>query len=204
MTKQKTILAVDDMAENLTTLRAILQDYFDVRLAKTAKMALSLMENVQVDLILLDIEMPGMTGFQFLEENRKTNPKHKNIPVIFVTSHADPDMITAAINAGAKDYIVKPIKPDILLKKIDAIIGLPEKNSARNPLEVELNKLLELIAAADSAKAEGIAEELEQLAADQIPAIREPVQRIHTLVSRFDYEVAAKKIKELLEYLSNF
>jgi response regulator RpfG family c-di-GMP phosphodiesterase len=202
MAERKTILAVDDMAENLTTLRTILQDYFDVRIAKTAKMALSLMETINMDLILLDIEMPGMTGFQFLEQAHKDNPKHKDIPVIFVTSHADPDMITRAINSGAKDYVVKPIKPEVLLKKIDTIIGLPEKKNTQNPLEFKLKNLLVVIGSGDSAKIEIVAEEIERLAEDQPLYIRERVQNIHRLISRFDYEDANKKVKEFLVQIS--
>jgi response regulator RpfG family c-di-GMP phosphodiesterase len=198
MAERKTILAVDDMAENLTTVRTILQDYFDVRPAKTAKMALSYLDTVNVDLILLDIEMPGMTGFQFLEQSRKIHPERKNIPVIFVTSHADPDMITAAINSGAVDYIVKPIKSDILLKKIDTIIGLPEKKSTFNPLEYKLKNLLAVIASGDSAKAEITAEELERLASSQPLYIHERAKNIHALIKRFDYEAASRKINEFL------
>jgi putative two-component system response regulator len=202
MAERKTILAVDDMAENLTTMRTILQEYFDVRLAKTAKMALGLMETVKTDLILLDIEMPGMTGFQFLEQSHKDNPQHSDIPVIFVTSHADPDMITKAINSGAKDYIVKPIKPEVLLKKIDAIIGLPEKKNAQNPLEFKLKNLLTVIGSGDSTKIEILVEEMERLAVNQPVYIRERIQKIHKLTSHFDYEDASKKVKEFLVHLS--
>jgi DNA-binding response OmpR family regulator len=83
-----------------------------------------------VDLILLDIEMPGMSGFQFLEKMYQDHPDNKKVPVIFVTSHTDSDIITHALNAGARDYIVKPIKSEVLLKKIAAIITLPMRKTA--------------------------------------------------------------------------
>jgi putative two-component system response regulator len=202
MAERKTILAVDDMTENLTTLRTILQNYFDVRIAKTAKMALGIIETVEIDLILLDIEMPGMSGFQLLEKAYELNPKHKTIPVIFVTSHAAADMISAAINSGAKDYIVKPIKPDVLLKKIKAIIGLPEEQTAQNPLEYKLKNLRAVIASGDSAKIEIVMEELEQLTAEHATYIRERIQTIRKLINRFDYEAADRKLQEFLKSIN--
>jgi putative two-component system response regulator len=202
MAGRKTILAVDDMAENLTTIRSILEEYFDVRLAKSAKAALSLMGTVPISLILLDIEMPGMSGFQFLDNVRVAHPDDDPIPVIFVTSHADSAMINKAINAGAKDYVVKPIKADTLLKKIDAVIGLPEKKGVQNPLEFKLKSLISVLASGDSAKAEITAGELERLAAGQPFYIREKVENIHNLIKHFDYEIANKKVQEFLLYLS--
>jgi DNA-binding response OmpR family regulator len=79
-----------------------------------------------VDLILLDIEMPEVSGFEYLKQLQQ-NPQYSTIPVIFVTSHATREFFVAAINSGAKDFVVKPISADILKEKIRAILGDPEK-----------------------------------------------------------------------------
>ena len=121
MADKKIILAVDDMPENLTLIHFLLKKDFDVRLARSAEQALSLLENTAVDLILLDIEMPRMSGFDFMEKFNE-NPEHKKIPVIFVTSHGSVDFINRAINHGGRDYIVKPIRSDILRNKINALL----------------------------------------------------------------------------------
>jgi putative two-component system response regulator len=122
---KKIILAVDDMPMNLTAIRTILHNDFDIRLAKSAKTALAMLNTVKADLILLDIEMPEMSGFEFLEYLRTTAeyPEYRRIPVIFVTSHATEDFIARAASSGAEDYVVKPIVPAVLLEKVNAVIG---------------------------------------------------------------------------------
>jgi putative two-component system response regulator len=118
---KKIILAIDDMPMNLAALRTILHDNFDIRLAKSAKLALTILNTVKADLILLDIEMPEMSGFEFLE-CLQNNPELRYIPVIFVTSHENPEFTVRASASGAKDYVVKPIVPEILLNKINAVL----------------------------------------------------------------------------------
>ncbi|MDR2209917.1 MAG: response regulator [Spirochaetaceae bacterium] len=118
---KRVILAVDDMAVSLTTIRAILQYEYDVRLAKSASLALEILEQVKVDLILLDIEMPEISGLEFLGL-LKRNPEFKNIPVIFVTSHANPQFIDQAMAFEAEGYIVKPFVPDALIKRVKSVL----------------------------------------------------------------------------------
>ncbi|MDR0668945.1 MAG: response regulator [Treponema sp.] len=123
--KKQIVLAVDDMPVNLATIRGILQNDFDMRLSKSARSALAMLNTVTVDLILLDVEMPEMSGFEFLD-NIKNNAEHpdlKNIPVIFITSHAGEDFMNRAAAAGAADYIVKPVTPQLLRDKIRAALG---------------------------------------------------------------------------------
>jgi putative two-component system response regulator len=121
MGDKKIILAVDDMAMNLRTVKVILEKAYDVRLAKSGEIALDVVKNIKVDLVLLDIEMPGMTGFEVMEAMKKL-PGRGNIPVIFVTSHATPDLIMSAYDHGAGDYIIKPINADVLLNKVQALL----------------------------------------------------------------------------------
>jgi putative two-component system response regulator len=120
---QKIILAVDDMPTNLQILQSLLSDEFSVRLAKSGQMALSALARIQVDLILLDIEMPGLSGFDVMNELQK-NPDLRDIPVIFVTAHATRDFIARAAKVGAKDYLVKPFDPQALREKVRYVLGL--------------------------------------------------------------------------------
>ncbi|MDR1731116.1 MAG: response regulator [Synergistaceae bacterium] len=115
---KKTILAVDDVSSNLVTIKEILMnDDFDIRVAKTGMTALDILEKTEIDLVLLDIEMPGLSGFDVMEK-LQLMPRGGNIPVIFVTSHLNSDFVTRATKAGAKNYVVKPITPDVLKDRI--------------------------------------------------------------------------------------
>jgi CheY-like chemotaxis protein len=121
LTEKKIILAVDDASMNLRTLKVILENKYDVRLAKSGELALEILKSARVKLVLLDIEMPGMTGFDVIDAMKKM-PGCENIPAIFITSHATPDLIMAAYDHGAGDYIVKPINPDVLLNKVRTLL----------------------------------------------------------------------------------
>jgi putative two-component system response regulator len=121
--KRAVILSVDDMAINLRTVKMALEKDHDMRLAKSGELALSILETEPVDLILLDIEMPEMTGFDFMYK-LKNNPNiAEKPPVIFVTAHATPEFIARAKIAGAVGYVLKPFDPDVLRKKINEALG---------------------------------------------------------------------------------
>jgi putative two-component system response regulator len=126
---KKIILAVDDLATNLAKIKEILDDEYDVRLAKNAQMALSMLNRIDVSLILMDIEMPGMTGFDFMRERAKNDHNKSDIPVIFVTGHASKEFVVRAAHAGARDYIAKPFDAETLRRKVkNALIsagGMP-------------------------------------------------------------------------------
>jgi putative two-component system response regulator len=125
---RKIILAVDDMSMNLRTIKVNLEKSFDVRLAKSGELALSVLKTTRVDLILLDIEMPDMSGFEVLAFIKKL-PELKDIPVIFVTSHVSTELITKALKSGARDYVMKPFEPEVLLRKVYAALnGVDVKN----------------------------------------------------------------------------
>jgi CheY-like chemotaxis protein len=113
---------------NLRTIKVNLDKFFDVRLARSGELALSVLKSTRVDLILLDIEMPEMSGFELLEFIKKL-PELKDIPVIFVTAHVSTELITRALKSGAKDYVMKPFEPEVLLRKVFAALnGVSMKN----------------------------------------------------------------------------
>jgi putative two-component system response regulator len=116
---KKVILAVDDMPEILYSIASILQDDYDVLIAVNAMSAQeALTKSVKVDLILLDIEMPGMSGIEFLEELQK-NFKYSAIPVVFITGNTDSKTVNKAIKKGGKGYITKPFTRDALLESVN-------------------------------------------------------------------------------------
>ena len=199
MAERKTVLVVDDMAENLTLMRSLLQDYFDVRLAKSGKMALSLLETVRVDLILLDIKMPSMSGFELIRLMKLYDTPNKKTPIIFVTSQADKDYIYDAVSAGVRDYILKPVQADALYKKIDAVIGMPEHKLSS--LEGNIRSLKFAISSGDSAQAESLITELRILVKDQNIQRKGYAQDIQKFIQTFDYEKALKTIESFLNYL---
>jgi putative two-component system response regulator len=133
MTGEKTkkiVLAVDDMPLNLAAIRTILRDDFDVRPAKSAGTALVMLNTIKADLLLVDIEMPEMSGFEFADRlrNNAEHPEQKDIPVIFVTSHEAPDIVEQALTCGI-GYVLKPIIPQVLLEKVRMALGAEGKNS---------------------------------------------------------------------------
>jgi signal transduction histidine kinase/CheY-like chemotaxis protein len=124
---KKIILAVDDMPLNLAAIKTILGDNFDVRPVKSPLTALTMLNTVRVDLVLVDIEMPEMSGFEFVERlrNNPDHPEQKDIPVIFVTSHETPDIIGRMASYGA-GCVVKPVIPRILLEKVNGVFEAGE------------------------------------------------------------------------------
>lgn len=102
------VLIVDDDPVAIQVLRASLREYSDVRFATSAKGALASLQEREADLILLDAEMPGESGFEFCAR-LKRHPLFREIPVIFVTSHDDMAFEVRALESGASDFLVKPV-----------------------------------------------------------------------------------------------
>jgi PleD family two-component response regulator len=127
MEQKKIILAIDDMATDLASLRAVIDKKFDVRVSRSAGTAMKMLETIQVDLVLLDIEMPGMSGFEFLHALRK-NPSKVNIPVIVVSSHSSEEFFSHAKKQGADGCIAKPVNPEELLEKMNFIFENPPEH----------------------------------------------------------------------------
>jgi diguanylate cyclase (GGDEF)-like protein len=104
----KTILIVDDTISNLDILSELLENY-DVIDATNGKDALEIVDEEDVDLILLDIMMPTMDGYEVCQKLKKS-PRTADIPIIFITAKTDEDSIEKAYDIGGSDYITKPFK----------------------------------------------------------------------------------------------
>ena len=116
--KKPVVLAVDDTPENLDVVKGLLTPEFVVKAAVNGMMALKIVEKRPPDLILLDIRMPKMDGFEVCRK-LKSDAASAGIPVIFLTGESDAESEADALAAGAVGYITKPINPDTLLAKID-------------------------------------------------------------------------------------
>ncbi|MBW7861583.1 MAG: diguanylate cyclase [Rhodocyclaceae bacterium] len=118
MHPQATILVVDDAPENLRVMTSVLKDHYKVKVATSGERALAVAGGAErPDLILLDVVMPGMDGYEVCER-LKADPDTAEIPVIFVTSRDDEEDEEHGLAAGAIDYIVKPIRPSIVQARV--------------------------------------------------------------------------------------
>lgn len=120
---QNALLLVDDEPLNLQVLRQTLQDDYRLLFAKNGAKALELAEKDSPSLILLDVIMPDMNGYEVCKQ-LKLNPKTAHIPVIFVTSLSEDIDEAAGFNAGAVDYIIKPISPLVVKARIKTHLTL--------------------------------------------------------------------------------
>jgi len=117
------ILAVDDEASNLQLLRQILQDHYRLLFAKDGARALELANKERPDLVLLDVMMPGMSGYEVCAA-LKANPLTAPIPVVFVTALSDTADELEGFEAGAVDYITKPISPPVVRARVRTHLSL--------------------------------------------------------------------------------
>lgn len=125
-TTSPTILIVDDSPENLTVLSELLHPLYRVRVANSGQKALRIVSSDPYpDLILLDVMMPDMDGYQVFKELR-ANPTTANIPVIFVTAMNSMEAELKGLKEGAADYIAKPIMPPILMARIQTQLELKQ------------------------------------------------------------------------------
>ncbi|MDT8405919.1 MAG: response regulator [Methylococcales bacterium] len=121
---RQTLLIVDDAPENLRRLGEILAPHYAVKVASRGQTALAIAQMEPVpDLILLDILMPDMDGYQVLAELRQ-HPESMAIPVIFVSALDDTQDEAHGLSLGAVDYITKPLKPAIVLSRVKTHLEL--------------------------------------------------------------------------------
>jgi diguanylate cyclase (GGDEF)-like protein len=138
------ILIVDDTLANIEILYKILQGEYDIFFAKNGQDGLKVVKREMPDLILLDIMMPGMDGYQVCSE-LKDDPKTASIPVIFITAMGSDEDETRGLDCGAIDYLTKPISPPIVRARVRNHLELKRSRDAMEALGRELvEKNLEL------------------------------------------------------------
>jgi CheY-like chemotaxis protein len=118
------ILIVDDTVKNIQVLGTILkQEGYQLNVAQNGKQALDVVKKVKPDLILLDVMMPEMDGFEACI-HLKADPETADIPVIFLTAKIETEDIVKGFDLGAVDYVTKPFNPTELLKRVDTHLSL--------------------------------------------------------------------------------
>jgi len=159
VTTRPTILIVDDEISNIEIMNAVLEDDYEVCFAMSGEEALEMVHKTQPDLILLDILMPGLDGFEVCQ-TIKNDPQLVDIPIIFTTGLGDTEDEIRGLSLGAIDYVTKPIQPVILrarvsnhveLKRLrdqladfavrDALTGLHNRRSMERHLNSEYARL---------------------------------------------------------------
>ncbi len=120
---KKTVLVVDDTPENLNVVKGVLVPTYRVIAAVNGLLALKLAEKQAPDLILLDVMMPDMDGFEVCRR-LKANPQTADIPVIFLTAKNEIEDETSGFDLGAVDYITKPISPPTLIRRVATHLSL--------------------------------------------------------------------------------
>jgi len=128
-----TILAVDDSPENLDLIKNILEPYYSVKVALSGELGLQIARTQKPDLILLDIMLNGMNGYEICHL-LKSDDETRNIPVIFLTAKRSEADEVKGFKTGGSDYITKPFSPAIMLARIktQTQLRIPPKITSRN------------------------------------------------------------------------
>ena len=114
-----TVLIVDDTPDNLTLLSNLLKDRYNTKVAINGATALQIVAAAKVDLVLLDIMMPEMDGFETCRR-LKADPRGSAIPVVFLSAKSRPEDEATGRAVGAVDFLSKPVNPDQLFSRVAA------------------------------------------------------------------------------------
>lgn len=137
------ILVVDDDKTNLSLAQRILGPQYRIAASNSGQAALKYLENHRPDLILLDINMPDMDGFEVMERLR-SNAHTKSIPVIFLTADSLAETEVRCFRMGATDFVAKPFVPDILLSRVSKTIELDQyRHNLENMVNAQAQKIME-------------------------------------------------------------
>jgi putative two-component system response regulator len=186
---RKKVILVDDTLTNLRIGSKILIDTYDVFTVPSAEKLFRMLENTMPDLILLDIDMPGMNGYEAIKI-LKANEQTREIPVIFLSANCDPARESQGLSLGAADFMTKPYCPQLLLKRV----GTQIRMESQQKLIVEYEEKLRQ-AEAEKAKALG------ELQKKVIKIVTELVER-RDEVSGGHAERTLQYVKVLLDVLT--
>lgn len=142
----KTVLCVDDHDVNLYTLEAIFQihqDKYKIITTDSGQGALSILLSEQVDIILLDIMMPELDGYE-TAQLVKSNKKTKEIPIIFLTAKKDQDTVTKCYEAGGVDYLLKPYNAEELFARVNFHLEMLENKNLIEQARILNQEILDM------------------------------------------------------------
>ncbi len=142
MSKKK-IMVVDDNVTNLNIARKALEESYEVVLLLNGPKALKILEKNKPDLILLDVEMPEMNGFEVIEKIKAMGAPYDEIPVIFVTAKDDTNSEFEGLDLGAVDYVIKPFSFPLLLKRVELHLKLHQQQEELQDYSLNLETMVE-------------------------------------------------------------
>ncbi len=125
----QTILIVDDTPENIDVLKGILRHDYRIKIATSGQLALKIVEKGKPDLILLDVMMPGMDGYEVCR-HLKSSEETVHIPIIFVTAMTETEDEAMGLELGAADYITKPVNAAIVKARVRNHLAMADKRRA--------------------------------------------------------------------------
>jgi DNA-binding response OmpR family regulator len=177
MTPQQTILIVDDEDQLRLSLSLILQkENYRVETAASAEEALDRLRSHEYDLMFLDLNLPGISGIDLLAEAHKQAP---HMPVLILTAHAALESAIQAVRLGARDYLIKPVEPVLILTRIAEILAEREQPARKKEIVGQLQALL-----AELQKMEG--EEITPTSAPAAPPSADPARFLKKGVFELD------------------
>ena len=122
--QNKTILIIDDSSTNNLLFQSILEENgFDVIVSTSGKSGLSALQKNKTDLVLLDVMMPGLDGFDVLKKI-KEDDNNQSIPVLMLTAKKDSESMKKALDLGAADYLIKPVGIKEIVEKIRKVLNI--------------------------------------------------------------------------------
>lgn len=137
---RRTIIAVDDSSTNLISCKKVLRDTYEVFTVPSAQKMFELLEQVIPDLILLDVQMPVMNGYEAIRILKDTET-YKDIPVIFLSAMDDAESEIEGLNLGAVDYIHKPFVGALLIKRIESHMAVVDAKKEMQNLKQSVSRL---------------------------------------------------------------
>lgn len=135
------ILVVDDQPNNLKVISGVLSNDYNLSIADSGESALKLLENLSPDLILLDIMMPGIDGYEVCKQI-KNSDRLKDIPIIFLTAKNNTEDIVKGFDSGAVDFITKPFHPREVKSRIHTHLSLSHLRKRLQNINIELEQMV--------------------------------------------------------------
>ncbi|MDD3884737.1 MAG: response regulator [Gallionella sp.] len=187
----QTILIVDDTPQNLSILGELLQPLYRVRAANSGERALAIARSdLQPDIILLDVMMPGMDGYEVIRQ-LKQDEATRGIPVIFVTALTESSEEQRGLALGAVDYITKPFNPDIVLARIKTQLELKQARDILSDQNTWLEKEI-----ARRMRENVMVQDLTIRALAALGEIRDLETGLHIVRTQRSIEILAHKLKD--------
>lgn len=133
------ILIIDDEPSLRKTLARVLQQAgFEVTTAENAEQGIAFLRTTKFDLIYMDIRMPGMTGLDALKLIHADNP---NLPVVLFTAQPDLNSAVEALRRGATDYLLKPLKPEVVIGRTKTILAIQQREGRKREIQTQIETL---------------------------------------------------------------